>query len=388
MEQQMNMIIRDNYLSIAQKQYAKSDKNEKNKILTELEKRTGMHRKSLIRLLKSRNKNNGERSPGRKKKYDDPELFSVLLEIWKKTNLLCSKRLKAALPLWLPFVGNNKINDKIKKLLEEISPRTIDRLFAQIRSKFKKKGLCTTKPGSMIKRRIPVMTEQWAENRIGFFEADTVAHCGGSTSGQFVYTLNLVDIATGWTIQRAVWGNGQLGVHKAIIDIEETLPFPILGFDSDNGHEFINYHVFHYFRQRKKPIIQTRSRPYKKNDNAHIESKNGSIIRQYLYYDRFDNIKIASLLNDLYSNEFYFFLNFFIPSTKLISKKRIGSKIIKHHDSPKTPFQRLLLSKSISNKIKNDLKTVFDSLNPKILSNTIFNKIAQIQKLATPYVSK
>jgi hypothetical protein len=161
-----------------------------------------------------------------------------------------------------------------------------------------------------------------------------------------------------------------------------------LGFDSDNGNEFINYEVFYYLKKRKTPIIQTRSRPYKKNDNAHIESKNWSIIRQYLHYDRFDNIKIIPLLNDLYSNEFYLLLNFFIPSTKLISKRRVGSKTIKYYDKPKTPFQRLLESKYISNKTKNNLKTIFNSLNPVGLSKSIDIKISNIQKLASPYVSK
>jgi transposase len=207
MEQQMNILIREDYLTIAKTHYQESDKREKGEILIELENRTGMHRKSLIRLLRSKDKNRGKRGPGRKKKYDDPELFRALFKIWQQTNLMCSKRLKAALPLWLPFMKDNEITDTTRKLLYDISPRSIDRLFSKVKLKFKKKGLCTTKPGSIIKNRIPVKTEQWEENRLGFFEADTVAHCGGSTAGQFVFTLNLVDVATGWTIQRAVWGN-------------------------------------------------------------------------------------------------------------------------------------------------------------------------------------
>jgi hypothetical protein len=219
MEQQMNMIIREKYLTIVKKQYVKGNKREKGEILKELEKRTGMHRKSLIRLLGSKDRNRGKRRPGRKNKYDNPIIFKTIFKLWQLTNLICSKRLKATLPLWLPFITNDEIKDKEKKLLCEISPRTIDRIFSKVRSKYRKKGFCTTKPGSMISKRIPVKTEQWEESRPGFFEADTVAHCGGSTAGQFTYTLNLVDIPQGGQFR------GQYGekVNPGCLNLLKTL---------------------------------------------------------------------------------------------------------------------------------------------------------------------
>lgn len=172
------------------------------------------------------------------------------------------------MPLWLPFYPK-KISEDNKRLLYEISPATIDRLLKPIKNKFKKKGLSTTKPGSLIKKKVPIKTNQWDETRLGFIEADTVAHCGDSISGSFVYSVNTVDIASGWIETRAVWGKGQKGVFLAIKSIENSLPFKVRGFDSDNGGEFLNWHMEAYFTNRKKPAEYTRSRPYKKNDNAH-----------------------------------------------------------------------------------------------------------------------
>ena len=188
--------------------------------------------------------------------------------------------------------------------------------------------------------------------------------------------------ATGWTEQRAVWGKGEAGILKQLQDIESCLPFPILGFDCDNGDEFLNCHLVRHFQNRKRPVQFTRSRPYKKDDNAHIEQKNWTHVRQWLGYRRFDNPAIVNLLNDLYRNEWRLFLNFFLPSMKLQEKKRLGSKIIKRHDTPKTPSQRILDSKFVSAQAKRFLKEQFKPLNPFKLRKTINDKIAKILRLA------
>lgn len=164
--------------------------------------------------------------------------------------------------------------------------------------------------------------------------------------------------------------------------METSLPFPILGFDCDNGHEFLNQTLMRYFLHRKTPVQFTRSRPYHKNDNAHIEGKNWTHIRQWLGYRRFENPKIVDLLNDLYKNEWRFFHNFFLPSVKLISKQRIASKTIKIHDQPKTPYQRILDSKHIAGTIKQQLRETFKTLNPFKLKHAIDQKIARIHSLA------
>src|SRR5208337_4542570 len=208
-----------------------------------------------------------------------------------------------------------------------------------IRIQYKKRGRTTTKPGTLLRKQIPIKTNQWDESRPGFLEADTVAHCGDSLSGMFAYTIDCVDIATGWTEQRAVWGKGETDTLEQIKQIEKALPFPLLGFDCDNGGEFLNYHLLRHFTKRDKPVQFTRSRAYHKDDNAHVEQKNWTHVRQWLGYQRLDDPKVVPLLNNLYALEWRLFHNFFFPSVKLLSKQRVGSKTIKYHDSPKTPYQ-------------------------------------------------
>jgi hypothetical protein len=301
--------------------------------------------------------------------------------LWRLTNLPCSKRLKAIIHLWLPYYPYY-LPDAVSEALLSISPATIDRLMKPMRSHFNKLGLATTKPGSILKNHIPVKVGQWEENTPGYLEADTLAHCGNSVAGMFAYSINCIDIASGWSAQRAAWGKGEVGVMAAIGSIEESLPFPILGFDCDNGSEFLNWHLYRHFSHRKQPIQFTRSRPYHKNDNAHIEEKNWSYLRQYLGYQRFENPILVTLLNELYTSEWYLYFNFFMPSVKLIHKVRSGSQIIKKYDSPKTPFQRLLQSPAISEQTKKDLKKQFEELNPFILQKHMTEKIKHILNIA------
>jgi len=193
--------------------------------------------------------------------------------------------------------------------------------------------------------------------------------------------LNIVDIATGWTEQRAIWGKGKRGVFEALKNIRTYLPFKVLGFDCDNGGELLNYMLLEYFTGHKNPVQYTRSREYKKNDNAHIEEKNWTHVRQFIGYQRFDKIETVEMLNDLYLSEWRFYLNFFIPSFKLIEKKRLGAKIIKKFDPPRTPYQRLIKSPYIKPNIKKQLTKTFNSLDPFSLEKKLKCKIKNILKL-------
>ena len=199
--------------------------------------------------------------------------------------------------------------------------------------------------------------------------------------GMFAYTVDCVDIATGWTEQRAVWGKGEHGVMAQIHDIEKKLPFPLLGFDSDNGSEFLNYHLLRHFTERKKPVQFTRSRAYHKDDNAHIEQKNWTHVRQWLGYHRLDNPDVVPLLNKLYTQEWRLFHNFFCPSVKLVAKQRIASKTIKRYDSPKTPFQRIMESSHIADSVKQNLKEQSLSLNPFLLRKAMELKLKKVFEL-------
>jgi hypothetical protein len=362
--------------------YKNAPRHEKTAILDEFCATYGCHRKHAIRVLKKfkRFTKPKAKKRGKPTSYHNEVVGKPLKEIWLAANLPCSKRLKVILPLWLPgyveFFG--QLNADVTNALLKISPPTIDRLLKPIRIHYTKRGRSTTKPGTLLRKKIPIKTNQWDESRPGFLEADTVAHCGDSTSGMYVNTVDFVDIATGWTEQRAVWGKGESGVLEQIKNIEKTLPFPLLGFDCDNGGEFLNYHLLRHFTERKQPIQFTRSRAYHKDDNAHIEQKNWTHIRQWLGYDRLDNPKVVSLLNNLYTKEWRLFHNFFCPSVKLIAKERIGSKTIKHHDLPKTPYQRIMDSPHIQESVKLSLSKQLENLNPFMLRKTMDKKLKMI----------
>jgi hypothetical protein len=372
---------RNEYLQTIRPRYRSASKDDKKRILDEFCLTCGYHRKYAIRILNSNkpvNSRDNLSRRGRKKIYENSMIATVLTDIWTMTNLPCSKRLKEILPLWLPFYDKHPLDQDTYHKLLSISPATIDRIMAQDRAKFGKLGLSATKPGSIIKKHIAIKTGQWDESIPGYLEADTVAHCGTSMAGMFVFTINCVDIASQWTEQRACWGKGEKGVLAQIKSIENNLPMPIKGFDCDNGSEFLNWHLIKHFTERKRPVDFTRSRPYQKNDNAHIEGKNWTHIRQYLGYQRFDNPEMVELLNDLYMNEWNLYFNFFIPSVKLIEKRRNGSKIIRVHDKPQTPYQRLIQSEHVDEDIKLRLAELYVMLNPVELQKQMTTKIKNI----------
>jgi len=293
---------------------------------------------------------------------------------------MCSKKLKAAIPLWLPFYETTyePLTTETQNKLLSISAATIDRLLSPVRLKHGRKGLSGTKPGSLLKNQIPIRTHHWDVSQPGFMEADTVAHCGNSLAGDFVWSLTMTDIHTTWTENRATWSKGAQGVLAQIQDIEAKLPFTLQGFDCDNGSEFLNHHLVRYFTEHPKVVSFTRSRPYKKNDNAHVEQKNWSHVRQLFGYDRFDDPRLLPLMNDLYANEWSLYQNHFCPSMKLLEKQRINSKYRKKYGAPKTPYQRVMASVQVAGEAKARLKTVHQSLNPFILKQNIERKLRVI----------
>ena len=365
--------------------YKRASRKMKSIILNEFCAACGYHRKYAIRLLRKfkRFTKPKKKKRGRKPVYDKEAVLLPSKCIWLTSNLPCSKRLKAILPLWLP--GYTAIYGELQKeaitALLKMSPSTIDRLLKPVRVRYKGRGRATTKPGTLLRKQIPIKTNQWDESRPGFLEADTVAHCGESLSGMFAYTVDCVDIATGWTEQRAVWGKGEHGVMAQIHDIEKKLPFPLLGFDSDNGSEFLNYHLLRHFTERKKPVQFTRSRAYHKDDNAHIEQKNWTHVRQWLGYHRLDHPNVAAPLNCLYKTEWRLFHNSLCPSVKLVAKQRIASKTIKRYDVPKTPFQRVMESPHIPDNVKQNLKEQSLSLNPFLLRKAMELKLKKVFEL-------
>lgn len=381
----MSPRARMEYLETIYLRYKRASRKEKTLILNEFCTNCGYHRKHAIRLLRNfkRFTKPKPKKRGKPSQYHKPSVLKPLKTIWLAANLPCSKRLKAILPLWLPSYAKEfgPPSSEVLKALLRISPATLDRLLEPVRVTYKGRGRSTTKPGTLLRKQIPIKTHQWDETKPGFLEADTIAHCGETLLGQFVYSIDTVDIATGWTEQRAVWGKGEEEILRQIQDIEDSLPFPLLGFDCDNGAEFLNWHLMRHFHQRKKPVQFTRSRPYHKDDNAHVEQKNWTHVRQWFGYHRFDKRVLVGLMNDLYTQEWRLYHNFFLPSVKLIEKKLVDGKAIKRYDQPKTPYQRVLESPDVSASVKRSLKEQFETLNPFRLRKVMEDKMSTIFRI-------
>lgn len=375
----MRRLDMDLYLKQLKTRYFRANRKGKAKILTEFCATSGYHRKHVIRLLTRTPLGWRDKPPGRKKLYQPAQLQEPLKQIWLATDQMCGKRLHAAIPLWLPYYESfySPLPDDIKQQLLTMSKSTIDRLLIPCRSRYPKR-LGGTKPGNLLRHQVPIKTDQWDEDRPGFVEADTVAHCGSSLLGSFIWSITLTDIFSGWTENRATWNKGAHGVFLQLKSIEEILPFIILGFDSDNGGEFINHHLIRYFLDRTKPVQFSRSRPYHSGDNAHVEQKNWTHVRQLFGYYRLNKQQLVALMNDLYANECSQLHNYFYPSMKLQDKARIQSKIKKKHDAPQTPYQRLMRCEHISEEQKKKLRITFESLNPFQLKQAIEKKLKKI----------
>jgi hypothetical protein len=375
------------YLKAIYSRYKKVSKPLRARILDEFCQVCGYNRKYAIRLLNGPvpQKPEGTTSKGRRPTYGTKVILS-LSAIWEAAGYPCSARLKALLPLWLSWaIKRLAISDPVQKQLLLISPATIDRRLKAKKRQLKKRLYGRTKPGTLLKHHIPIKTDSWDVKTPGFTETDLVSHSGNSEKGEFIHSLNVTDIHTTWVETRAVMGKGQAGVLDAMKQIEQALPFKLLGIDSDNGSEFINYHLKAFCDQ--KQIQFTRGRPYKKDDNAHIEQKNWTHVRKILGYLRYDSPQALDLINDLYLHELRVLQNLFLPSMKLSEKVRVGSKLKRRYDKPLTPLERLFTCPQADPAKLQELKKLREASDPFALAKTIEQKLQRIYQLANHRVS-
>jgi hypothetical protein len=360
-----------------QPRYLKAKKTVKRQILDEFTASTGYHRKYAIRVLKHGYKRRPSKPKGRTAIYRG-EVVRVLEQIWEIYGRICSKRLHPYLPEGLKVLercGELQLARETKELLLQISRSSIDRCLTPVRFN-KPHGLSTTKPGSLLKKNIPIRTfADWDEDKPGFLEIDCVAHCGDNISGQYLYTLTCTDICTGWTEPLALPRRSQEAVCSAIDTMRPELPFDLLGIDSDNGSEFINDLLYRYCQDAH--ITFTRSRPYQKNDQAHVEQKNWSVVRHIIGYDRLESDEQLALLWDIYQ-DWRLYVNFFQPVLKLISKEHIGNHVIRKYDTARTPYQRVLERDEVSLAHKAHLLNSYLPLNPAELRRRIDQKVLQL----------
>ncbi len=350
--------------------YRRAGKREKGRILDDFLATSGYkRRKYAIWVLcghRSKLRQRGEcgAKRGRPALYDEP-FVKILIQVWYWFRCMCGKRLAAVLRVNLEQLekfGELHLDARMRGKLLAVAPATIDRLLRVERQATQFKGRSHTKPGSLRKAAIPIRTfADWNEKEPGFVEIDLVAHDGGNGRGDFAQTLNLTDVHTCWTEPVAVQNKAQKWVFAGLQVVKSRLPFPLKGIDSDNGAEFINNELMRYCKDNL--ITFTRSRPYRKNDNCFVEQKNWTVVRQTVLYARYQTPEELQLLNQIYG-ELRLLVNFFYPTTKLLEKTRIGSKVRRRYDTARTPYQRVLESAQISDSVKRRLRRQFAQLNP------------------------
>jgi hypothetical protein len=374
------------YLQAVQRRYLRAIKADKKRILDEFIRVTGYHRKSAIRALNRPYHVKQIEKRGRPKKYKSM-VASELKYLWEITDHLCSKRLQPFLPELLNVLkrsGGHIISHEVEADLRALSPSTMDRLLRTCHQKGGRSRFSTTRPGTLLKTSIPIRTfADWTENSPGFFEIDTVAHCGDSVEGFYLNTLSAVDVATGWIECMGTWGKGQVRIQSGIHRIRQRLPFSMLGLDSDNGSEFINQRLLNYCRQEH--ITFTRSRSYKKNDSCHIDQKNWNVIRRVVGYGRYSSHRALEALNDVYK-DLRLYMNFFQPVMKIVSKTRHGARVHKTYDTAQTPYQRLLKYNTLSEDKRTELLNLYYSLNPATLLDRINRNLEKLWLLEENYI--
>lgn len=378
----MSQRTREEVLKKLRRRYRTAGAEHKRKLLDQAQELLGYHRKAAIRALRAPTV---EPVPwvisGRPRSYEPELLLPWLRPIWAATDYACGRRLVAMLPEWIPAYEEHerRMPAEVREKLLEASGRTLDRLLEPLR--VQGAGRSLTRPGTLLRQEIPIRGSVWEEGRAGWLEVDTVALCGGSVAGEFVWMVDGVDYATTWVEVRAMWGRGQFATLTALRDVEASLPFELLGLDSDNGGEFLNHHVLGWLQKRPRPVFMTRSRPYKKDDNAHVEQKNWTHIRQCFGYERYDNPEVVELINVLVKGAYGQLLNFFHANLKLERKERIQGRVKRVYGAAQTPLARVLASADVLPNTKRRLEQQKARLNPFALKLQVARSLKVIASL-------
>src|SRR6266481_5868254 len=379
MDKMINPTTRREVLKKLRRRYERAGAEHKRKLLDQAQELLGYHRKAAIRSLRAPMVEPVPRMiSGRPVSYEPRVLLPWLRPIWQATDYACGRRLAAMLPEWIPAYEQHerRMPGEVREKLLTASGRTLDRLLEPLRGQGVGRSL--TRPGTLLRQQIPIRGSLWEEGKAGWLEVDTVALCGGSVAGEFVWMVDGVDYATTWVEVRAMWGRGQAGTLAALQDVEGSLPFDVLGLDSDNGGEFLNHHVVSWLQKRKRPVFMTRSRPYKKDDNAHVEQKNWTHIRQCFGYERHDNPEVVGPINALVKGAYGQLLNYFHASLKLERKERKEGKIRRIYGKAQTPLARVLTSPEVTTQTKRRLEQEKARLNPFALKREVARSLKEI----------
>ena len=358
--------------------YQRAGRPHKTLILDEFCATCGYHRKAALRLLNRPLSTAPPKRCGPKVTYAPAQVLPVLKAVWLASDQLCSKLLKAALPEWLEHHERRytPLPGAFKEKLLGISPAQIDRLLRPARVHYPKKGLAATRPGTLLRQAVPTRSGPPDTTRPGSVEADTVAHCDDCTEGDYVNSLTFTELFSGWTENRAVWNKSAEAVLAQLRELEQVVPYAMKDFHTDNGSEFLNWALHRHLSGRAMKLPWTRSRAYRKNDNAHCEQKNWTHVRQLFGHDRFGHPELVALMNDLYAQEWSQFTNHFKPTFKLVKREKQAGKTKRVYEKePQTPYQRLLANPDISEATKAKLRALHARLDPFALKKSIEVKL-------------
>ncbi|MGH7394521.1 MAG: integrase catalytic domain-containing protein [Candidatus Methylomirabilales bacterium] len=373
------------YAALQRARYLRAPRAEKHALLNEVVAVTGLHRKGAIRLLRR-----PPRPPTSRPRSGRPRVYGSAVAA--AAQLLSEATGHIGPQRWHPFLpelldrltqsGDLLVPPDLDKQLRQVSPATLARLLAPFRTTLPPRGLTTTRPGAWLKHQIPVRTfAEWTDAQPGFLELDLVAHCGPTTRGFYLCTLCAVDVATTWVDLQAVWGKGQQRVGTAIHHVRQRLPMPLRGLDSDNGSEFINHDLYAWCQ--REGITFTRSRPYQKNDSAHVEQKNGAIVRPLIGYDRYASKAAYAQLARVYDLA-RLHINFFQPVQKLVTKERRGARVHRVYGRAQTPYQRLCATDVLPALRRQELEALYQRLNPLHLRRQLEVALERLWPLAVP----
>lgn len=374
------------YLRVMWQRYQCADRLTRSALLDEVTRVCGYHRKYAIGLLShpTAPRPSVRRVARRRPTYGEP-VIRLLAEIWAASGYLCGLRLKAALPQWLPWLQRRTaVPPELAAQLQRISPRQIDRRLRARKQRVKRRLYGTTRPGALLKHQIPIKTDHWDVTTPGYLEIDLVSHSGASAAGEFLHTLDCVDMQTTWVERQAVRGKSRQGIVQALTTLEAQMPFALRGVDSDNGSEFINDHLLAWCQTRPagQAVQFTRSRPYKKDDNAHIEQKNWTHVRKLVGWERYETPAALTALNALYV-DLRLLQNLFQPSMKLVRKVRVGSRLLRRYDTPQTPFERVQACPEADREQVAALTRLLETTDPFALSQRIDRHLEHLWTLAT-----
>jgi hypothetical protein len=307
-------------------------------------------------------------------------VVTALRALWTAAGYPWSVRLKALVPLWLPRARERLcLTAAVEAQLGQISPRQMDRLLAADKRQVRRRLYGRTKPGTLLKHQVPLRTDRWNVTEPGFTEVDLVAHSGDRADGEFAHTVNQTDILTTWVESHAVLGKSQVQVQQGLEQMRQGLPFPLLGIDSDNGSEFLNGHLVRYCGGLG--VQFTRGRPYKKDDNAHIEQKNWTHVRKLVGYERYDTPEAVAALNGLYA-DVRLLQNLFLPTVKLEAKVRVGARVRRRYDRPQTPLDRVRACPAADAARVAALVALRARLDPFVLATRIDRQLERVYALA------